>query len=423
MELYNTLTQRKEAFQPKGDQVSIYMCGITPYDTTHLGHAFTYTSMDVLIRYLKLLGKDVEYVQNVTDVDDDILRKARLTGEDWDSLGNRWTRHYIEDMVTLNVLPPDHLPRATDFVDQIIDRVKSLLERGVAYQVGGNVYYSVDAWPDFGKLCHLPRTEMLPIANERGNYPDDPNKRDPLDFVLWQAQAPGEPGWDSPWGKGRPGWHIECSTMATELLDKQIDIHGGGADLCFPHHEAEIAQVEPVTGKEPFARFWVHTAMVRYQGEKMSKSLGNLIWMQYLLQRYSPDAIRLYLANHHYREPWEYDEDDLKKAEQLAHRIQQAVTIGSGQGVVLNPDVYWASFTDRMDDDLDSPGAIKVIRSFVDELIESAQGGQDVREAQDTLKQFGWVFGLRMDKSEPDQQVVNGWENIREDFEESEQSA
>jgi len=277
MKLYNSLTQDQTLFTPVGDDVTLYVCGITPYDTTHLGHAFTYVTNDNLVRYLEYTGYTVTYVQNVTDIDDDILRKAAEIGEDWWALGNRWTRHFIDDLITLNVRPPDFFPRASDVVSEMHTLIQSLLAAGYAYESAGNVYFQVDKWPPFGKLSKLPATEMLPVANERGNFPDDPHKRDPLDFVLWQAQKGGEPAWESPWGKGRPGWHIECSTLASHYLGDSIDIHSGGADLIFPHHECEIAQMEPVTGREPFVRYWLHTAMVRYQGEKMSKSLGNYI--------------------------------------------------------------------------------------------------------------------------------------------------
>lgn len=228
MQLYNVLTGEKETFTPRNNGVSVYVCGITPYDTTHLGHAFTYTSFDVLIRYLEYLGHQVTYVQNVTDIDDDILRKAREVGEDWREVGNRWTAHFIRDMKALNVRPPQHFPRATEAIDEMLAIIQTLLDGGYAYENGGNVYFHVDSWQAFGQLSKLPRGEMLPVANERGNHPDDPHKRDPLDFVLWQAQAPGEPAWDSPWGPGRPGWHIECSTMATDYLGETVDIHGGG---------------------------------------------------------------------------------------------------------------------------------------------------------------------------------------------------
>lgn len=409
LKLYNTLSQSIEPFESGADEIGIYVCGITPYDTTHLGHAFTYTSADILIRYLELLGRDIRYVQNVTDIDDDILRKAQEVGEDWRAVGNRWTGYYIRDMQNLNVRPPDYFPRATDVIPDIIGAVQALLQAGVAYEILGNVYFEVDAWADFGKLSHLPRSSMLPIANERGNHPDDPNKKNPLDFVLWQAKAPGEPAWDSPWGAGRPGWHIECSTMATKYIGDRVDVHGGGADLCFPHHEAEIAQTEPATQEKPFVRFWMHTAMVRYQGEKMSKSLGNLIMVRDLLKVYPADALRLYLGSHHYREAWEHDEDDLKRAEGFSRKIREAVLASGGTGARLNSEPYWASYTLAMDNDLDTHGAIQVMLELADDILEAARSGRDVGAAQEALRSFGKVFGLRMDKSGPEPRVKEGW--------------
>ena len=246
MKLYNSKTQTIQEFTLRDHEVTLYVCGITPYDTTHLGHAFTYTNYDHLIRYLELKGILVRYAQNVTDIDDDVLKKAKEDGEDWRELGQRWTNHFIDDMLAINVRPPDYFPHATDVIPEIIQAVEGLIQAGVAYVKNNNVYYEVARDAKFGQLSHLPQAEMLPIANERGNHPEDPNKRDPLDFVLWQAQAPGEPAWESPWGAGRPGWHIECSTIATKFLGKTVDVHGGGLDLCFPHHECEIAQIEPV---------------------------------------------------------------------------------------------------------------------------------------------------------------------------------
>src|SRR6266436_7856078 len=281
MKLFNTLTQSLEDFVPLEDNlVRMYVCGITPYDTTHLGHAFTYVSFDTLIRYLEFSGYTVEYVQNVTDVDDDVLRKARELNMPWDELGRRETQRYLDDMDALNVRRPDVYARATEEIPTMIEVIQVLIARGYAYECGGNVYFSVKQDPDFTVMPHAlglnTYDAMLKIANERGNFPDDPHKKDPLDFVLWQAQAPGEPAWPSPWGPGRPGWHIECSALSMRYLGPQIDIHGGGADLAFPHHTCEIAQSEHFTGKAPFARFWVHTGMVHQDGEKMSKSLGNL---------------------------------------------------------------------------------------------------------------------------------------------------
>jgi L-cysteine:1D-myo-inositol 2-amino-2-deoxy-alpha-D-glucopyranoside ligase len=409
MKLYNALDERMEAFEPGGQTVSVYVCGITPYDTTHLGHAFTYTTFDVLIRYLEFTGRSVQYVQNVTDIDDDILRRARKVGEDWRKLGDRWTAHFIRDMQSLNVRPPDFFPRATDFVPEMIATVQQLVDAGLAYASGGSVYFHIDAWPEYGKLSGIPRCEMLSIANERGNIPDDPKKRDALDFVLWQAQAPGEPSWDSPWGPGRPGWHIECSTMSSRLLGDTVDIHGGGADLVFPHHESEIAQSEGATGHEPFVRFWMHTAMVRHKGEKMSKSLGNLVMVDDLLKTWSPDALRIYLASHHYREPWSHDDEELAAAEQVAQKLRQAVLIAGGTGASAHPYTAQAAFTAAIDDDLDTPTALTVLRQLADDILETADAGQDVATAQETLRKLGTVFGLRLDAEEPEVRVLEGW--------------
>ncbi len=399
MKLYNTLTQKKETFQPReGKPVSIYVCGITPYDTTHIGHAFTYVSMDNLIRYLKFNDLKVRYVQNVTDIDDDILRKSKETGSDWQQLGNDWTNHFIEDMRNLNVMAPDEYPRATDVIPDIIELIQQLLDAGVAYENQGNVYYAVDKWPEFGILCHLDRKEMLPIANERGNHPDDPYKRNPLDFVLWQAAVPGEPSWPSPWGKGRPGWHIECSAMVIKYLGPVIDIHSGGMDLCFPHHEAEIAQVLPLTGNTTFVRYWMHVAMVRYQGEKMSKSLGNLVMVSDLLQKYSADDIRLYLASHHYRDSWSYNEKDLQKAASQVKELDEAIGAKSGAGDMLYSGPYMAAFIDAMDDDLDTKAAISVIIGLAGAIKDGLLTGRDVKEAQETLQKLAGVLGLRLNK-------------------------
>jgi L-cysteine:1D-myo-inositol 2-amino-2-deoxy-alpha-D-glucopyranoside ligase len=409
LKLYNTLSKRLETFEPQGDEATLYVCGITPYDTTHLGHAFTYSVFDVLTRYLELRELKVKYVQNVTDIDDDILRRAVAVQQDWRTLGNEWTVHFIDDMQSLNILPPDRFPRATEVIDDIISDVKKLLKSGYAYEARGSVYFSVDSWRGFGKLSHLPHEEMLPIANQRGNHPEDPNKKNPLDFVLWQAQKPGEPAWESPWGPGRPGWHIECSTMATKYLGKVVDIHGGGGDLCFPHHECEIAQVESHRDDDPFVRYWMHTAMVEYKGEKMSKSLGNLVMIRDLLQTFSADGLRLYLASHHYREPWAYDESDLEKAEKGASRIRDLLVLPWGDGPQLNPASTWAAFTAALDNDLDTPQAVAVLNSFVEETHEAALAQRNITNAQQAVRDMAQVFGLRLNQPEPDERVKKGW--------------
>jgi L-cysteine:1D-myo-inositol 2-amino-2-deoxy-alpha-D-glucopyranoside ligase len=409
VKIYNTLSQEIEIFQPKGNEVSLYVCGITPYDTTHLGHAFTYISIDILIRYLESRGLNVHYVQNVTDIDDDILRKAKEVGDDWQVVGDRWTAHYINDMKALNVRAPDNFPRATEYIDEIIVTVEDLLEVGVAYESGGSVYFNVDSWPEFGKLSKIPREKMLPIANERGNVPDDPNKRHPLDFVLWQAQAPGEPAWESPWGPGRPGWHIECSTMSTRLLGDTVDFHSGGGDLRFPHHECEIAQVEPVTGQKPFVRYWIHIAMVYHEGEKMSKSLGNLVMVDDLLKQWSSDALRLYLGCHHYRDSWSYDDQELKEAAEMSDKCLSAVLSDGGSGRDFDAHSYWTNFITAMDNDLDTPTAYKVMGSLADEILQASERREEIDEAKQLLRAMTHIFGLSLDRNSPELRVSDGW--------------
>lgn len=415
LKLYNVESKRLETFTPVHDVVSIYVCGITPYDTTHLGHAFTYVSFDVLIRYLEYKGYPVKYVQNVTDIDDDILRRADQVGDDWLSLGNRWTRHFVEDLRALNVRPPDVFPRATDVIPEMFEAIQVLIDRGHAYVANGSVYYEVATNPTFGRVSGLASDEWLRIANERGNVPDDPNKRAPLDFVLWQAQKPGEPDWKSPWGMGRPGWHIECSTMAKTYLGDVIDVHGGGSDLSFPHHECETAQACSVTGESVFAHFWMHTAMVHYQGEKMSKSLGNLIWVRDLLQEHSADAVRLLISRHPYDRVWHYDAADLVPADRLAALLLEAAQASGGDGSALDVGNALAAFEKAMDDNLATDRALDVLNTLAERILVAAKAGDDVRDAQSVVRQLCKVLGLRLD-GEIEERVRVGWATHYERF-------
>ncbi|MBO0777868.1 MAG: cysteine--tRNA ligase [Ktedonobacteraceae bacterium] len=392
MKLFNTLTQSLETFTPIDNTVRIYVCGVTPYDTTHLGHAFTYITFDTLIRYLEYKGYTVKYVQNVTDIDDDVLRKARELGTTWDELGKRETERFLRDMRTLNLRMPDVYAKATEEIPGIIAITKKLLEEGYAYESEGCVFFSVKADPEFGVMARaigLNNYEaMLEVANERGNFPDDRRKRDPLDFVLWQAQAPGEPAWESPWGPGRPGWHIECSAMSMHYLGEQIDIHGGGFDLAFPHHTCEIAQSEHYTGKAPFSRFWMHSGMLFQDGEKMSKSLGNLTLVSNLLKEHSPDTIRLVLQSHHYRYPWECTQADLRDAAAaitLFERVRALVGRNAeGEDLELRQ-----RFERYMENDLNSPDTIQLLR----QAAESAITREDLNSGAEILRLTG-VLGL-----------------------------
>lgn len=415
LRLHNDLTGADEPFHARDRRAGLYVCGITPYDATHLGHAFTYCSFDVLVRYLEQQGIAVRYVQNVTDVDDDILRKARETGEDWYALGNRWVRRFIDDMEALNVRPPDAFPRASEAIADIIETAEALVARGFAYVRNGSVYYRAALAP-FGSLSGLAPEEWLSIAGQRGNKPDDPNKESPLDFVLWQAQAPGEPAWPSPWGPGRPGWHIECSALSARYLGPTVDIHGGGADLSFPHHECEIAQSEARSGRRPFARFWLHTGMVEYQGAKMSKSLGNLVMVDQLLQDYPPDALRLYLAMHHYREPWSYEETDLARAARMVRRWRAAAEAPQAArvGVALE-EACRRAFTSALADDLDTPRAIAVLDQLVEAMSGPSQKGEQ-RSGPQVLRELAAILGLRLGLPGSEARVTAGWEVHKQAF-------
>jgi len=385
-------------FEPiRGEPIGLYVCGVTPYDTGHLGHAFTYVSFDVLHRYLEYLGHDVRYVQNLTDVDDDLLRRARELGEDYVALGNRHVTTFLTEMEALNWLPPDRYPRATEHIPEMLALIGLLLDRGHAYAADGHVYFSIASDPHYGELSKLSREAMLPIANERGNVPDLPGKRDPLDFVLWQPSADDEPAWESPWGAGRPGWHIECSAMSMTYLGERFEIHGGGHDLIFPHHESEIAQSEGATGARPFVSHWMHAGMLRYAGAKMSKSLGNLVLVRDLLGLYPGDAIRHYLVSRHYRSEIDFDEADLEASALQAARLRLACRAAEeieplapalADPAQLHPAVadHRARFLAAMDSDLDTPAALPELHALAalcsrtDDAELRAQAGWMVRE-------------------------------------------
>jgi len=397
MRLYNTLTRSTEPFAARDGHVGVYVCGVTPYDTTHAGHAFTFLVFDVLVRFLRASGVDVTYVQNVTDIDDDILRKAKAAGVGWRELGESETAALRRDMRGLNATDPDHFVLATDHIDDMVTLISALVDAGYAYESGGSVYFSVVSDSDYGKLSQIPRDQMLAVANERGNVPDDPKKRDPLDFVLWQAAAPDEPMWDTPWGPGRPGWHIECSAMSTRYLGNTIDIHGGGEDLVFPHHESEMAQSELATGDRPFARAWMHVAMVGYQGEKMSKSLGNLILVRDVLAAYHPDALRLYLLSHHYREAWEYVDDEVERWDGIRRDLVEASEFSAfGRDIVVDVSSQREKFYNAFNDDLNVPEAIEALREVAQAILEAPED-EDTRDAQDTLRELADVIGLSLD--------------------------
>ncbi len=347
--LYDTQRREVVPFEP-GPVVRMYTCGITPYDSAHLGHAATYLAYDVLQRRLRDLGHETRCVRNITDVDDDILRRARELDVHYLDLAAEEIKRFEEQMSALELLPPYREPRATSAIPDILGFVQAVLDAGYAYRSAGAVYFDVSTSSRFGRLSGLTRDDMLSLARERGGNPEDPAKRDPLDFVLWQPSLPDEPSWESAWGPGRPGWHVECSALALRELGTTLDLHGGGEDLIFPHHECEAAQSEAATGQE-FVRHWMHVGMVRLGGEKMSKSLGNLVFVGELLKEHEPAALRLALLAHHYRSSWDWEPGCLVEAEA---RLDRWRTAGRGEGALEEVRA-------RLDDDLDTPGALAAI--------------------------------------------------------------
>lgn len=396
LRLFNSLTQKKEIFKAlTKNKVLIYVCGITPYDTTHLGHAFTYVSFDVLVRYLKYKGYKVNYTQNVTDVDDDLLKKAKEENRDWKELGKFWTDKFLKDLDTLNVLKPTHYVKTTDSINEMIKMIAGLLEKGFAYRAKGNIYFNVSKDKDYGKLSKYNNTQMRLLLKERGGNPNDPNKKNPLDFILWQRSKSDEPSW--PFGSaqgitsGRPGWHIECSAVIHQYLGDQIDIHGGGKDLIYPHHESEIAQSENYTGKKPFSKFFMHVAMVMSCGEKMSKSLGNLVMIDDLLKKYSANTIRWYLLSFHYRSPWEYMEADLENIKNKILKIKNVLKLNNYKGKMLKN--YVIDFEKIMNDDLNTPRALEFLIILTKKIEKNVKKDQnEIMTLISLLKLLGFDF-------------------------------
>jgi L-cysteine:1D-myo-inositol 2-amino-2-deoxy-alpha-D-glucopyranoside ligase len=355
MKLYDTAKQETVEFVPN-PTVLMYTCGITPYDATHLGHAFTFISYDVLQRRLIDMGHQVKCVRNVTDVDDPLFAKARELGVHYLDLAAGEEARFESDMTALNALPVHSTPRASSAIPDIRGFIGMVIDRGFAYESGGSVYFDVEKFPQFGSLSHYSRETMIALARERGGNVDDPHKRNPLDFVLWHPSASDEPSWDTMWGAGRPGWHIECSALALRELGTTIDLHGGGSDLIFPHHECERAQSEAATG-QPFVKHWMHVAMVSMDGHKMSKSRGNLVFVDKLRTQHDPMAIRLGLIEHHYRTEWEWDDGLMARNETRLSNWKSAAQVGSSLGDVgLLADVRTA-----LDNDLDTPTAVALV--------------------------------------------------------------
>ncbi|MFC5749644.1 cysteine--1-D-myo-inosityl 2-amino-2-deoxy-alpha-D-glucopyranoside ligase [Actinomadura rugatobispora] len=357
LRLHDTGTGSIRSTAP-GETARMYVCGITPYDATHLGHANTYLAFDLVNRVWRDLGHRVHYVQNATDVDDPLLERARETGEDWRELAEREIELFREDMTALRILPPDQYVGAVESIALIVEMVEKLRAKDATYEIDGDIYFPVAADPAFGAVSRLGREEMAPLFAERGGDPDRPGKKDPLDALLWMARREGDPGWDSPFGVGRPGWHVECSAISIEHLGMAFDVEGGGSDLAFPHHEMSASHAQVATGERPHARAYVHAGMVGLDGEKMSKSRGNLVFVSKLRRSGAdPMAIRLALLGHHYRSDWEWTEADLDGAATRLERWRAAVARPSGPAAAPVAE----EIRRRLADDLDAPAALAAV--------------------------------------------------------------
>jgi cysteinyl-tRNA synthetase len=402
MRIYNTMTRRKEELVPiTPGEIKMYSCGVTVYDLSHVGHARMLMVFDAIARYLRFAGYRVTFVRNFTDIDDKIIRRAAQDGVAARKVSERNIAAFHEDMTALGVLPPEAEPRATEHVPEMIALVQRLIASGYAYVVDGDVYFAVRSFPAYGKLSGKNLDELQ--AGARVEIDD--RKRDPRDFALWKAAKPGEPAWDSPWGSGRPGWHIECSAMSVHYLGESFDIHGGGEDLIFPHHECEIAQTEADTGK-PFARYWLHNGMVNMGREKMSKSLGNTLSIRDLMTRHDPAALRLFLLGTHYRSPLEWSEarveDSARALERLWRPIDDAAKYagsepgGSSARQPLAQEFlpFRQRFIDAMDDDFNTPEALAALHDFSRALRSEAVGAKAAARGADELRSLAGALGL-----------------------------
>ncbi|NPV39972.1 MAG: cysteine--tRNA ligase [Anaerolineae bacterium] len=405
LQVYSTLSRKKEPFEtiePK--RVRLYVCGPTVYDKAHVGHAMSALVFDIIRRYLQYRGYEVKHVMNYTDVDDKIINRANKLGCDPFELAETYIQQYAQHLKDLNILPATVNPRATREMDEILKLISDLIAKGYAYEAGGDVYYRVEKKADYGKLSGRKLDDMRAGAR----IEVDERKENPLDFALWKAAKEGEPAWDSPWGKGRPGWHIECSAMSGAHLGEQIDIHGGGNDLIFPHHENEIAQSEAHTGKQ-FARYWIHNGMLQLSGEKMSKSLGNLITIEDFLASHPADALRLMVLNSGYRNPLTFNDEVIGQAEKALERLQSALKPAAPGAAGISPEALKAldeqttttraGFESSMDDDFNSAGALGYLFELVRVINQARADGatdEQLKSAQDVLEELSGVLGLRL---------------------------
>ena len=399
MKLYNTLSGEKEVFSTSDSKVRMYVCGVTPYAPSHIGHAMFSVVFDVVRRYLESKGYEVNHVQNFTDVDDKMIQAASELGISTSELAERNIQAYLEELAVLNVLPAHSYPRATQEIPKILEMVGALVDRGSAYAVNGDVYFRVRRSEGYGKLSRRSLDSM--IAGARVEI--DENKEDLMDFALWKSQKPGEPAWDSPWGPGRPGWHIECSAMSLAYLGETLDIHGGGQDLVFPHHENELAQTESYTDGKRFVRFWLHNGLLRLGEDKMSKSLGNIISVAEALEKFSPDTLRLFYLSSHYRSPLVYSDRNVVAQERAVERLRNALRPGGeAADAAVAPELYRERFVEAMDDDLNTPRALAALFDLARDINRGRETGRSVERAQDTLRELTGLLGLTLEEPELD---------------------
>ena len=401
MRLFNTLTGEVKEFVPAdGKTAKMYVCGVTPYSSTHVGHALSYVVFDTLRRYLEYQGYLVKHIQNFTDVDDKIIQRAQEAGISEGALTAQYIDDFFRTMDALNILRADAYPRATQEIGCILETIQSLVDKGYAYPASGDVYFRVNRKDDYGKLSH--RTLDGMIAGARIQVDED--KEHPMDFVLWKGAKPGEPYWESPWGLGRPGWHIECTAMSLRYLDYPLDIHGGGQDLIFPHHENEIAQSEAHTGIAPFAHHWVHNGLLQLGEDKMSKSLGNLVSVEEALAEHSADALRIYFLSSHYRSPLQYSNEGTAAMERSLGRFHHALRPSTTEddapvgGETMDAAPFRLRFIAAMDDDLNTPQAIATLFDLARDINRERDAGKSVAEAQSVLREMGSVLGLTFEE-------------------------
>jgi cysteinyl-tRNA synthetase len=408
MRIYNTMSGQAEEFQPIGDPVKMYVCGVTPYDSSHIGHAMSYINFDVIRRYLEFRGYNVYMVQNFTDVDDKLIARASRLGTTVRDLAEKHIAEFIADMVALNVKPPSLYVRATDTIPTIVEFTSGLVEKGNAYAAGGDVYFRISSDDDYGQLSHRSLDDIDVVARVDA----DEQKEHPMDFALWKSAKPGEPSWDSPWGKGRPGWHIECSAMILKHLGTQIDIHGGGHDLIFPHHENEIAQSESYTGCKPFVKYWIHNGLLQFgkgamsKSEKMSKSLGNIVSIKDALADASPDGLRMLYLTSHYRGPLNYSYDGLIAAEKGVERLRAAVAglpesaHGRPEGTLAESVAHTREqFISAMDEDFNCASAVSALFDLARDVNRAREDGRSEDElapAGRALRDLAGILGFTL---------------------------